>query len=288
MSATGRNRAGEAAKPARSNGSSADFCPTPQACADSCVALLPILPDDVVVDAGAGDGAFCLSAHHLYGARPIAVERHVDDHPALLQLRDEGVVSEVIPLRYERWRPAAHQRADWTIGNPPFKQAQLFLEHALFCTKPGGHIALLLRHGFAVTEERAELRRRFPTWRKYDLQSRPSFYSSRDDGGNSSDSTEYSLFVWRVGWHGRETTDVFFWNTKTHAEQVARDRARIRAADWPEYVKHWETQGRPSLSTDDVMLTTLAAIPKQGDDQRAGALEFVRRMRAGLHPERAT
>ena len=238
MSSTGRNRQGEAAKPARSNGSSADFCPTPQVCADSCVALLPILPGDVVVDAGAGDGAFCLSAHRLYGARPIAVERHIEDHPDLLTLRDQGVVSEVIPLRYERWRPAAHQRADWTIGNPPFKQAQLFFEHALFCTKPGGHIAFLLRHGFAVTEERAEIRRRFPIWRKYDLQSRPSFYSAREDGGKSSDSTEYSLFVWRVGWSGREVTDVFFWNSGSHPEQVENDRWRIRSEDWPDHTDH--------------------------------------------------
>ena len=238
MSSTGRNRQGEAAKPARSNGSSADFCPTPQVCADSCVALLPILPGDVVVDAGAGDGAFCLSAHRLYGARPIAVERHTEDHPDLLTLRDQGVVSEVIPLRYERWRPAAHQRADWTIGNPPFKLAQLFFEHALYCTKPGGHIAFLLRHGFAVTEERAEIRRRFPIWRKYDLQSRPSFYSAREDGGKSSDSTEYSLFVWRVCWTGREVTDVFFWNAGSHPEQVERDRWRIRSQDWIDHTDH--------------------------------------------------
>lgn len=271
MSSTGRTRKGSAAKPERSNGSSADFCPTPQTCADSCVALLPILPGDVVVDAGAGDGAFCLAAHRLYGARSIAVERHIDKHPALLTLRDEGVVSEVIPLRYERWRPAAHQQADWTIGNPPFNQARLFFEHAMFCTKPGGHIAFLLRHGFAVTEERAALRRRFPIWRKYDLQSRPSFYSTKDDGSKTNDSTEYSLFVWRVGWSGREMTDVFFWNSATHPEQVERDRWRIRSEDWPDHVQHRHT------------LRYGGALGK-GDDDDAfeAALQGVREL-AGLH-----
>lgn len=228
MSATGRKKDG--AKVERSNGNAdSDFCPTPRTCALSLVSLLPILGGQFVIDAGAGEGAFCEAVHTLHGVAPVAVERFPDRYPKLSTLVERGIVSQVIGARFQRVRMARDERPDWIIGNPPFSQAADFVAHALFLAREGGHVAVLLRHGFLVTAGRAEHRRAFPPWRTYDLQTRPRFY------GDGSDACEYTWIIYRKGWQGRTTTDVFHWDTDQYPTAAEDDLRRIRAADWPEY-----------------------------------------------------
>ncbi len=256
MSAANRTHAakgGGRKKRERSNGNTdSDFCPTPYNCALACMSLLPIRPGDVVADFGSGEGVFAQAVHDLYQVPSIAVELYPDRYPALRSKLEAGVVSEVIGRSALVWHPSP--KLDWVVMNPPFKQAQRFVEHAMFCVKPGGHVAALLRHGFCVTAGRADFRRRHPAFRMYDLQTRPSFYSTskEDSGAKTSDATEYKLFVWRVGYRGREVSDVLHWNPDARGsspEAVVADIARIRALDWAEYGRDdgwldWVQRGR--------------------------------------------
>lgn len=250
MSAANRRARGTRRK--RSNGNvDSDFCPTPYDCALACMSLLPIMEGDRVVDAGAGQGVFAQVVHDLYGVPSIAVELYPERYANLAARVQSGVVAELHGQSFLSWSP--ERKVDWIVGNPPFKLAQRFVEQALFATREGGHVAMLLRHGFAVTDVRADFRRRFPMFRKYDLQTRPSFYSTNAEGtSKSSDATEYALFVWRAGYRGRTINDVLRWNPDggrgagregRFASLVADDIGRIREADWPSYGRAFNEKG---------------------------------------------
>ncbi len=177
------------AKGKRSNGNvDSDYCPTPSSCARAILGVLPILPSDVVVDVGAGNGVFAAAAHQLYGVHPIAVEAFASRYPRLHELRTAGIVRRVVARRYETWLPEPAQRADWTIGNPPFRQAETFLRHAFFTTKRGGYIAMLLRSGFTVTGGRTRLFREDPPAYIYALQTRPTFYVPNTGEGDEDEA----------------------------------------------------------------------------------------------------
>lgn len=228
MSSTGRGKQGKPAN--RSNGNAdSDYCPTPAVCARVLTSLLPIGADDLVVDAGAGQGVFSQAVYDLHGASPRAVDAFADRYPGLHTLKAAGVVREVVKKRFQDLRASRERRPDWIVSNPPFSQAEEFVTHALFLAREGGHVAVLLRHGFLVTADRAHHRRRFPPFRIYDMQTRPQFY------GNGSDSAEYAWIVYRKGWQGRTISDVLHWNAERYPSQVEDDLRRIRAADWPDY-----------------------------------------------------
>lgn len=81
--------------------------------------------------------------------------------------------------------------ADWVIGNPPYREAEEHVLHALKIARVG--VALLLRLGFLAGQGRY-----FRLWSGgpvplrsvHVLAARPSF----TEGG--TDSTDYALFVW--------------------------------------------------------------------------------------------
>ena len=252
------------AKGKRSNGhADSDYCPTPASCARALVAVLPILPSDVVVDVGAGNGAFSAAVNLVHDVSPIAVEAFPSRYPKLHQLHRDGVVQSIVKRRYETWMPTPAQRADWTIGNPPYSLAELFLAHALYATKPGGHVALLLRYGFLVTAGRTLLMRRDPPRFVYGLQTRPTFYVPTEDAGDDApgaaldgevvddgaggddeprgkaDAAEYVWAVWQVGAQVDTTWSPLAWDTRSSVDQAAEavgvDRARIISAHWPRY-----------------------------------------------------
>lgn len=268
MSATGRTRLGQ--KSARSNGNAdSDFCPTPRTCALSLVSVLPIRPNDVVVDAGAGDGAFCQAVYDLFGVRCIAVERFPTRYPHLQAMERDGLCT-IHRGRFQSYKG----RADWVISNPPFSEAEEFVRHAMYLTRNGGSAVLLTRHGFHVTAGRASLRRTFPCWRRVDLQTRPKFY------GAGSDAAEYTWTWWRtpVTIGQREVTDVMHWdfdavpNKKDYTAFVREDVKRLRAADWPMF-------GLRPASMDDAR-----AWPPTSSSAEVNAI----RHRLGLDDERWT
>jgi hypothetical protein len=75
----------------------------------------------------------------------------------------------------------------WTIGNPPFSDAEAHVRHALSRT-PG--VAFLLRLAFLESIKRRPLWQAHPPAAVYVLSERPSFT------GGATDSAAYGFFIW--------------------------------------------------------------------------------------------
>lgn len=86
------------------------------------------------------------------------------------------------------------------ISNPPYTLAQEFITKALECTVDNGYVVMLLRIGFFGSAKRKK-------WFKAHMpeftilhHKRPSF---SNDG--KTDSDYYAHFVWRKGYHPKES-----------------------------------------------------------------------------------
>lgn len=82
------------------------------------------------------------------------------------------------------------ERPDVIVMNPPFGQAQAFVERALEVVKPRGLVVALLRLAFAEGQKRAPFHRAWPA-DLYVLPRRPSFTA---DG--RTDSAAYAWWIW--------------------------------------------------------------------------------------------
>lgn len=239
MSSTGRKKTdpttGREEKAKRSDGSHADFCPTPDLLARAIVTVCPIRPTDVVVEPSAGGGAFLRALADVHGYRhAIAVEPHADQYHTLRS----SPHGELVERRWEDYRRP--NSADWVIGNPPFKAAQDHVAYAMMTLKPGGHLVFLLRIGFLQTSDRNAQMEAMRPWRRWDIVGRPSFY------GGGSDGSEYAAFVWRKGFDGRDAdliTRDLRWKDDEHQRLNAGTWSKIRRKDWPDF------DGWPALPT---------------------------------------
>ena len=79
---------------------------------------------------------------------------------------------------------------DVIIGNPPYSQAQEFIDKSLQLLNPGGRLIFLLRTNFLESKKRFEWWQDKPPTRLYVLSKRPSFT------GKGTDATSYSWFIW--------------------------------------------------------------------------------------------
>jgi hypothetical protein len=76
---------------------------------------------------------------------------------------------------------------DWIIGNPPYRDAEAHVRHAL---KLAPRVAFLLRLAFLESVKRGDLWMNHPPAHVWVLQKRPSFTGGR------TDSCAYGWFYW--------------------------------------------------------------------------------------------
>lgn len=206
-----KNR-GKASRPA-------DFYPTDDALAGQIVRHLQVLGLQAgmdVLEPSAGAGAFLRALHDVADVTADANELYPDRYPTLADAPKrrliEGKFERIMTM--DSW--------DWIVGNPPFTPAVEHIKHALFLLRAGGRVAFLLRAGFLSTSERAEFRSRAPLEWELQLQERPSF-----TGDGQTDSSEYSVFVFRHGYRGPTFKHYFCWKPENAA--IARaDLNRFR------------------------------------------------------------
>lgn len=172
---------------------------TPSACARAILRCLPKPDhDDLIVEPSSGRGFFLREIAQWAGDAPELVAVDPFDWPSLddacLTAHARRIVS-----RWERVEPD-HLRvpADWIIGNPPFTRFIEHVKHAMFLLAPGGVCAFLLRSS-CLHPLRDGLTDTLPRpLFEIGLRQRPSF-SGTSGRKKTSDSTDYSAFVWVKG-----------------------------------------------------------------------------------------
>lgn len=177
MSATGRG----------AKRKSHDFYPTPRYCVDRLLDRCTLKPG-LWLEPGAGNGAIIRAVNaRVDGVRWVAIEKRAS---CLKKLEATGAQVLIRSIeRVNNWpteRQSLRGGYDVAIGNPPYRQAQEFVE---ICRVVARHTFLLLRINFLGSERRQ-------SWISQDVPdiyvvpNRPSF------SGKGTDATEYAWFHW--------------------------------------------------------------------------------------------
>ena len=158
-------------------------------------AIFPFVPlNGRILEPSAGEGAIVetLIAHGVDRERITAIE--IDPGRAERCQGRTGVVTHCAD--FLTW--ADPTPYDLVIGNPPFVEAQAFVEASLKLTEPvGGTVAMLLRGGFLESKGRVRFHRAHPS-DLYVFAKRPIFIV-----GTQGDSAVYGWFKWAPGCGGR-------------------------------------------------------------------------------------
>lgn len=149
---------------------------TPAALAGALVGLLDVVPGSLVIEPSVGAGAFARALMHQ-GCSVLGIDA---DERAPWLLKRGGLCADVL---------STDLQADWYIGNPPFRDAERHLRHALSRSRVG--CAFLLRLAFLESKKRYQFWSDHSVSEVYVLSTRPSFT------GNGTDSCAYAFFVWR-------------------------------------------------------------------------------------------
>ena len=147
-------------------------------------------PGGMWLEPGAGNGAIIRAVNEVRDdVRWTAVECRPEEEAALEAACARVLIGDFLS-------PNMHSSVDDDIrvvlGNPPFKDAQEFIDRARqLCQR--AEIMLLLRLNYVGSEDRAEFMRRCPPDLRT-LPNRPSFTAS-----GKTDSIEYAWFGWPPG-----------------------------------------------------------------------------------------
>lgn len=142
---------------------------------------------DRILEPSAGNGAVIQALRSRgFTNRIDAVELRPEEQPALEALADNVTIGDF--LDYD-----PDIGYDVIIGNPPYSQAQEFIDKSLELLAPGGVLIFLLRTNFLESAKRFEWWQQHPLSGLYTLHKRPSFT------GKGTDATSYSWFVWERG-----------------------------------------------------------------------------------------
>lgn len=199
MSATGRNLKGRERH-------EDDFYETPAWCTR---AILPHLrfasKPRAILDAGCGTGAILrtVGEHFDEEVLMIGVDKSVERVRQANEYEpypDRDHFYEVFDfLKIEKPESLGEvafgiPHFDLVIANPPYNDAEAFVEHALDLARPAfgsclGTVCFLLRLNWLASQKRAAFHRAHPS-DVFVLPKRPSF----TNGG--TDATEYAWFVW--------------------------------------------------------------------------------------------
>ena len=175
---------------------------TPDSLAVACVAHLPIKAGDHVLEPHAGGGAFVRA---LLSRGCTVDAQDVSPDATGLSLAHRSSVGDFL----ER----TSTRAKWVIGNPPYRQAEEHIRHALSITER--HVVFLLRLALLESQKRAPLWAETPLRKVFVLQKRPSFT------GGGTDSAAYGLFWWDKQWSDEGRIGWLKWPISTEAMALA-------------------------------------------------------------------
>lgn len=164
-----------------------DFYETPEPLVRAALGLLPVHKQDMVIlDPGAGRGVWGRAARNRFPkAEIIGVEPNFSR-----------------PKEYNEWWKSDYrfltntsQKADWVIGNPPYRLAEEFVRTSLDLLRPGGMLCFLLRLAFLESSKRGNgLWKEFPPSSVHVLMERPSFTEN-----GKTDETAYGIYIWCKG-----------------------------------------------------------------------------------------
>ena len=158
---------------------------TPPEVARACVqAVSPLIAyRRKVLEPHAGGGAFF---DELFCQRPdlhLVVNDSNDIAPAIGSAVLRNVEASTVDFL------SITNNTDWVVGNPPYKNAQAHVEHALVIATEG--VAFLLRLAFLESAQRHPFWQTNPPYQVHVLSKRPSFT------GGGTDSAAYAFFIWQ-------------------------------------------------------------------------------------------
>jgi hypothetical protein len=155
---------------------------TPQPVADALVRHLPPLGRvGYTLEGHAGDGAWIRALRTVCRLPVHGLD--LDPGAAGLTAADESAVGDF--LEHD---PALRPHA--IVGNPPYRDAEAHVRHAIDLVGDGGVVAFLLRLAFLESLQRRPLWADHPPYKVVVLSRRPSFT------GGGTDSAAYGFFVW--------------------------------------------------------------------------------------------
>lgn len=173
-----------------------DFYATPDALALAICAHVArgFLFAPLVVEPSAGHGPFVRAARRTWpGAEIVAVDVSPDRLPDLsLAGADSVLVSDWLQIAA---LPRSRTRV-LVLGNPPFREAEEHIRHALGLMAAGDELVFLLRLNLLGSRSRVAFWESTPLAEVVPIVPRPSFT------GGGSDATEYALFRWVKGHEG--------------------------------------------------------------------------------------
>jgi hypothetical protein len=168
---------------------------TPPELAAFLVGLLPIEAGVRVLEPSVGGGAFLRAVQdRVPSADLVAID--VDPGAAGLALARQSFVGDFLTDD----RPT--HGIDWTIGNPPYRDAEAHIRRALDVSRD---VAFLLRLAMLESAGRVPLWRDFPARKVWVLAERPSFT------GGKTDSAAYGWFWWDQTYTGPTELEVVSW-----------------------------------------------------------------------------
>ena len=176
-----------------------DFYPTPHGLIREALKLIyPWGIGEIVVDPGAGEGNWGKVLRE-FTSKPYLVGIDLD-----FKERPEGYDD----WRFEDFSDTNLFYADTIIGNPPYKQAELFVRKGLDMLKPGGYQLFLLRVAFLAGQKRGRgLWKEHPPWKVWTCSRRPSF----TPGDRRTGDTDFNIYLWKKGYQGKYEGDWLDW-----------------------------------------------------------------------------
>ncbi len=168
-----------------------DRYPTPEWLAEAALDLIET-PPEWVLDVGAGNGVWGRAAQHKWPlARIYGVEIQDSPWPDAYNYWHIGDFLQYDIMSY-----------DLIMGNPPYKDAEAFIDHAQGLLRRGGEIVFLLRLAFLEGQKRRDgLFKRWPPRHVAICSRRPSF----NEDGKGTNATAFAVMCWTLG-HAGPTT----------------------------------------------------------------------------------
>lgn len=169
-----------------------DFYSTPIDCIENLLNNIDLSNyGNSVLEPSAGNGNICKIFKQYYPNKDLtAVELREEEFNSLCKLDiDDVIIDSFYNIR---------DRFDIIIGNPPYSEAQEFIEHSFELLNDNGILLFLLRTNFLESKKRYEFWKKYPLSRLYTLSKRPSFT------GKGTDATSYSWFIWEKSTNKQE------------------------------------------------------------------------------------